>query len=168
MTECPEGWVSLKPQSEKCVRFFDHRVNYTQAEYICRDIADGQLLAVESREEQKALIAYLIGLLPMSRSPVTWLGVRVDPPNKITYNDGSTAKYTNFGGEEVHTDEEKCVKIFSLFSKNDKSDHGMWSLDGCSYSDAGFVCQKSAEDPSRIRVLGDAPYSNERSEGKPS
>lgn len=165
INDCPEGWILLKPSSDKCVRFFDHRVNYTQADFICRDIADGQLLTVESREEQKALIAYLIGLVPMSRSPVTWIGVKVDPPNKIIYNDGSAIKYSNFGGEEIHTDEKKCVKIFSLFSKNDKSDHGMWSLDGCSYNDAGFVCQKTSSDSSRIRALGDAPYSTDKSEG---
>ncbi|XP_074601470.1 snaclec bothrojaracin subunit beta-like [Brevipalpus obovatus] len=156
--DCPPGWTVLSSNSRgKCIRFFDHKVNYTQAEFICRDIAEGELIEVESREEQKALIAHLAGLIPMSRSPVTWIGVKLMPPNKIIYNSGEPAKYTNFGGEEIYVDEEKCVNIFSMLEKNGKSENGIWKLDICSYADSGFVCQKRMSDLNRFRIANDEP-----------
>lgn len=160
-TDCPPGWTLMSTKTrDKCIRFFDHRVNYTQAEYICRDIAEGELLEVESREEQKALIAYLAGLIPMYRSPVTWIGVKMLAPNKIIYNSGGPAKYSNFGGEGITLDddhEDMCVSIFSIMEKTEKSENGIWKPDPCSSRDSGFVCQKRMSELNRFRIANDEP-----------
>ena len=57
---CPENWFELGYKSGKCNRYFSNKLNFTDAEDICREIFDGHLVAIESAEEQRALVQYLL------------------------------------------------------------------------------------------------------------
>lgn len=117
---CPDGWRLINRETSKCVRYFKDNVNYTEAEYICRNIYEGHLIVIESKQEQRSLVQYLYGEIGFTKSPVTWIGIKVEPPNKLTTSDGSSSpKYTNFDVEPVDYSSERCMKIFSLGIKND-------------------------------------------------
>lgn len=110
---CPEHWHPFinspapKP-SLKCIRYFDNPVNFSEAQYVCNEIYDGDLLSVNSPLEQKLLVQYLHGLLGFKRQPVCWLGgtftqnprtttnALMTLPNQLKWLDGTTSQYHNF------------------------------------------------------------------------
>lgn len=74
---CPPQWHLLRTAEDgtrKCVRYFDNPVNFSEAQYVCNEIYEGDLVSVNSPEEQKLLVQYLHGLLGFKRQPVCWLG----------------------------------------------------------------------------------------------
>ncbi|XP_015788390.1 C-type lectin mannose-binding isoform [Tetranychus urticae] len=154
---CPDGWRLINRETSKCVRYFKDNVNYTEAEYICRNIYEGHLIVIESKQEQRSLVQYLYGEIGFTKSPVTWIGIKLEPPNKLITADSSTSKYTNFDAEPVDFSSERCMKIFSLGIKNENSEHGLWTPDNCGYGDSGFVCQKLIIDRGREIPQGDDP-----------
>ena len=163
----PENWFELVYKSGKCIRYFSNKLNFTDAEDICREIFDGHLVAIESAEEQRALVQYLFGVLGLQKGPLTWIGAKVEPPNNLIIVNKSTPKYSNFDVnlKEINVIEPKCVKILSLKSKGGDKIHGLWSIDGCQYADSGFICQRKSG--SKLsEMLDDDPKGAENKIGK--
>ncbi|RWS27108.1 C-type lectin mannose-binding isoform-like protein [Leptotrombidium deliense] len=141
---CPEKWQKIDGNPAKCVRYFHSSVNFTEAQYICHVIYDGDLLVINSLSEQKQIIQYLHDQLGFDTQPVTWLGGTLTPPNEVQWIDGSPAHYTNFAQtlNSMRVDVRKCLKIFSLFARGASGAAGQWSADLCTTRDSGYVCQK--------------------------
>jgi hypothetical protein len=111
---CPEQWHPYVSTSGpkaflKCIRYFDNPVNFSEAQYVCNEIYDGDLLSVNSLLEQKLLVQYLHGLLGFKRQPVCWLGgtfnqgtratsnnAHVTLSNQLKWLDGTQSEYHNF------------------------------------------------------------------------
>ncbi|RWS14268.1 hypothetical protein B4U79_17305 [Dinothrombium tinctorium] len=138
-------------------------MNFTEAQYICNVIYEGDLLVINSIAEQKQVVQYLHDQLGFNTMPVSWLGGTLTPPNEIQWVDGSQAQYSNFLNslKSNRVDTRKCIKIYSLFVRGSSGAGGQWSADSCSTRDSGYICQKIPDpNASRARVK-DEMYSDE-------
>lgn len=125
------------------------------------------MVAIESAEEQRALVQYLFGLLGFQKGPLTWIGAKIEPPNNLIMVNKASPKYSNFdiNLSEISLTEPKCVKILSLVPKGDGGVHGLWSIDGCHYADSGFVCQRKSGSK-LAEMANDDPKTSEEKPGK--
>ena len=105
---CPDKWATLPVESgqPKCIKYFDHPVNFSEAQYICNEIYSGDLVSINSLAEQKALLQYLHNEIGFKRSPVCWLGGRILSAQDqrihgapLKWLDGSEPKFSNFGDD---------------------------------------------------------------------
>lgn len=139
---CPANWHLLL-SGNKCIRYFPTKHDFFESQLICQEIFDGNLVIIQSKDQQKQLIRYLYDLLGQSNNPVTWIGARSSNGN-LTSVDGTTANFSNFGPFSETTD-EVCVKVLALALMGSAGSPGQWGYVPCSVRDSGFVCEVKAE-----------------------